>query len=279
MGKLGCALLIGSLACAAPLHAQDQVAARPTMIFFGWDKPEIDRDAAAILDQLVAAVGNNPGAKLRIIGHSDRSGPAASNRRTSLQRAEAVRAYLVQRGVAASAMSIAGLGEEQPVIATEDGVREPQNRRVEIALASGAARSFAIRGADGASLGSVTLAEEPAGLTINVSASGLPPGAHGIHLHEKGLCDGPEFKSAGAHWNPAGKQHGRDNPAGAHLGDLANLSVQGNGFGSAIFPVEQSLADVDGTALVIHAKPDDHKTDPSGASGDRIACAVLAAPE
>jgi outer membrane protein OmpA-like peptidoglycan-associated protein len=107
------------------------------MIFFGWDKPEIDRDAAAILDEVVVAVGNHPGAKLRIVGHSDRSGPAASNRRTSLQRAEAVRAYLAQRGIAAGAMSIAGRGEEQPIIPTEDGVREPQNRRVEISFGPG----------------------------------------------------------------------------------------------------------------------------------------------
>ena len=147
--------------------------------------------------------------------------------------------------------------------------------------------SFAITGADGTAMGSVTLAEDPAGLTLNVSGTGLPPGAHGIHLHEKGVCEGPKFESAGAHWNPGMKQHGRDNPAGAHLGDLANLDVAAAGTASVSIPIDGAkmasgatmLADADGTALVIHAKADDYKTDPSGASGDRIACAVLAPPK
>ena len=144
--------------------------------------------------------------------------------------------------------------------------------------------SFALTGGDGATRGSVTIAEDPAGLTINVSARGLPVGAHGIHLHEKGLCEGPKFASAGGHWNPAAKKHGRDNPAGAHLGDLANLEVGADGSASVSIPIEgvttasgaNMLADADGTAIVIHAKADDYKTDPSGDSGDRVACAVLA---
>ena len=149
---------------------------------------------------------------------------------------------------------------------------------------AGAPTSFALTSSDGATRGSVTIAEDPAGLTINVSARGLPAGAHGIHLHEKGLCEGPKFASAGAHWNPAAKQHGRDNPAGAHLGDLANLEVGAGGSASVSIPIEgvmmasgaNMLADADGTAIVIHAKADDYKTDPSGDSGDRVACAVLA---
>ena len=149
---------------------------------------------------------------------------------------------------------------------------------------AGAPTSFALTGGDGATRGSVTIAEDAAGLTMNVSASGLPAGVHGIHLHEKGLCEGPKFASAGAHWNPAAKKHGRDNPAGAHLGDLANLEVGANGTASVSIPVEgvmmasgaTMLADADGTAIVIHAKGDDYKTDPSGDSGDRVACAVLA---
>ena len=140
MGKLGTAVMLASLIWAAPLCAEDPAGARPTMIFFSWGKPDIDSDAAATLDRLVAAVASNPGATLRIVGHSDRSGPAASNRRTSLQRADAVRAYLAQRGIAASAMATAGLGEDQPIIATEDGVREPQNRRVEIHFTPRSAR-------------------------------------------------------------------------------------------------------------------------------------------
>ncbi len=142
-------------------------------------------------------------------------------------------------------------------------------------------------GADGSAMGNVAISEGPGGVTMAVSATGLPAGTHGIHLHEKGLCDGPTFESAGAHWNPASKKHGRDNPAGAHLGDLANLVIGANGVASVNTTVPgvmmmsgaMMLADVDGTALVVHAKPDDYKTDPSGASGDRIACAVIAPPK
>ena len=142
-------------------------------------------------------------------------------------------------------------------------------------------------GADGNAVGKVAVSEGSGGVTMAVNASGLPAGTHGIHLHEKGLCDGPKFESAGAHWNPGMKKHGRDNPQGAHLGDLANLAVGANGAASVNTTVPgvmmtsgaTMLADKDGTALVIHAKPDDYKTDPSGASGDRIACAALAPPK
>lgn len=139
-------------------------------------------------------------------------------------------------------------------------------------------------GGDGALLGTVTLSEDPSGLVMNISGVGMPAGVHGIHLHEKGLCDGPKFESAGGHWNPSAKKHGRDNPEGAHAGDLANLTVAADGTATVSIPVagakmasgEMMLADADGTALIIHAKPDDYKTDPSGNSGDRIACAVVA---
>jgi len=97
-----------------------------------------------------------------------------------------------------------------------------------------------------------------------------------LHLHAVGRCEGPKFDSAGPHWNPAGRQHGHLNPAGSHLGDLPNLTVSANGRGALNFLVRGGLVDADGTALVIHAKPDDYRTDPSGSSGDRIACAVLA---
>ena len=86
-----------------------------------------------------------------------------------------------------------------------------------------AAQSFNFAGGDGAALGSVAVSDGAGGATMTVTASGMPAGTHGIHLHEKGLCEGPKFESAGAHWNPAAKKHGRDNPDGAHLGDLANL--------------------------------------------------------
>ncbi len=150
---------------------------------------------------------------------------------------------------------------------------------------TGAPQTVRIAGAGGAALGNVAVSEDAGGLTMTVTATGMPAGVHGIHLHEKGLCEGPKFASAGGHWNPGMKQHGRDNPQGAHLGDLANLTVAADGSATASFTIAgammasgaKMLADADGTALVVHAKADDYKTDPSGDSGDRIACAVVAA--
>ena len=148
------------------------------------------------------------------------------------------------------------------------------------------AETIALNGGDGRPVGSVTLTEGANGVSLKLDASAIAAGTHGLHLHEKGLCEGPKFEAAGAHWNPAGKKHGRDNPEGAHLGDLANLEVPSSGTASMTIEAAgmmmnsgaSPLADADGTSLVVHAKPDDYRTDPSGASGDRIACAVLAAP-
>jgi Cu-Zn family superoxide dismutase len=132
--------------------------------------------------------------------------------------------------------------------------------------------------ADGGGRGQITLQEASGGSTLTVQAIGLSPGNHGLHLHDKGLCEGPAFASAGGHWNPTGRKHGQDNPAGAHLGDLPNLQIDASGSGTASFTLAPGSADADGTALVVHAKADDYRTDPSGNSGDRIACAVIAAP-
>lgn len=129
--------------------------------------------------------------------------------------------------------------------------------------------------ASGAAVGSVTLARDG---SATIGVTGMAPGEHGLHLHDKGLCEGPAFASAGPHWNPGMKQHGRDNPSGAHRGDLPNLFVDVAGTGSLRVVLPAGFGDADGTALVIHAKPDDFRTDPSGASGDRVACAVIAPP-
>lgn len=124
------------------------------------------------------------------------------------------------------------------------------------------------------------------GLAVHVEASGLAPGTYGVHLHAVGRCEAPGFASAGPHWNPTGRQHGRDNPAGAHLGDLPNLVVGGDGRGALDFTVAgaaltgagaSALLDADGAAVLVHAQADDYRTDPSGNSGARIACGVLAA--
>jgi superoxide dismutase, Cu-Zn family len=136
--------------------------------------------------------------------------------------------------------------------------------------------------ASGQTIGQVLMSEGTGGVTLNLTATGLPAGTHGVHLHEKGICDQP-FESAGAHWNPASKQHGRDNPMGAHLGDLDNIDAAAGAplsksftiAGVSISGAGEKLADADGTSLVIHAAADDYRTDPSGNSGARIACAVL----
>jgi Cu-Zn family superoxide dismutase len=130
--------------------------------------------------------------------------------------------------------------------------------------------------AAGVPVGAVQAEQRAGGSYLRIAAWGLTPGEHGLHLHAVGRCDGPAFQSAGGHWNPAARQHGHLNPQGAHLGDLPNLTISSNGRGALNFLVAGALSDADGTALVIHAKPDDYKTDPSGNSGDRIACAVLA---
>ena len=130
----------------------------------------------------------------------------------------------------------------------------------------------------GASIGRVQAEPRPGGSYVRIAASGLAPGEHGLHLHTVGRCDSPGFQSAGAHWNPAGRQHGHLNPQGAHLGDLPNLTVSANGHGAINFLVRGNIADADGTSLMVHARPDDYRMDPSGGSGDRVGCAVLAPP-
>ena len=133
----------------------------------------------------------------------------------------------------------------------------------------------------GQSVGTVSAWQTSGGVGLRLQASGLPHGVHGIHVHSVGRCEGPKFESAGPHWNPASRKHGLSNPAGPHAGDLPNVTVAANGVLSTIVTVPgaslagSDLADADGAALVIHAAADDNMTDPSGNSGDRIACAIL----
>jgi Cu-Zn family superoxide dismutase len=141
--------------------------------------------------------------------------------------------------------------------------------------------SFALVNSAGQPLGSVRMWETPGGVTFRINAAGLSHGIHGIHVHSVGRCEGPAFTSAGPHWNPAGKKHGFNNPAGPHGGDLPNVTVAANGVLQEAVTLPgasfASLLDADGAALVIHARADDYVTDPSGNSGDRIACGVISA--
>jgi Cu-Zn family superoxide dismutase len=120
---------------------------------------------------------------------------------------------------------------------------------------------------------------------LSVDASHLPAGTHGTHLHEAGRCEGPAFTTAGAHLNPMARKHGLRNPQGPHLGDLPNLTVGADGRGhldatlnGSLGPGQPPIFDVDGTSIVVHAGADDMVTDPSGNSGARIACGVIATP-
>jgi Cu-Zn family superoxide dismutase len=146
------------------------------------------------------------------------------------------------------------------------------------------AGSATIIDANGRPVGSAMLTQGPQGVTISVEVSNLPPGKHGIHIHGTGKCDPPDFKSAGGHFDPFGKKHGFKNPEGAHAGDLPNLEVGPDGKGKIEAIVggltlgKEGLATLfgpNGTAVVIHADPDDEMSDPAGNSGARIACGII----
>lgn len=136
--------------------------------------------------------------------------------------------------------------------------------------------------ASGVPAGTVELVADGEHLSLDVSVTGIAEGAHGFHLHTTGECRAPDFASAGGHLNPTDNAHGAKNPDGSHFGDLPNLQVGPTRTASATFDLGHGRAralewlfDADGTAVVIHADPDDYRTDPSGNAGARIACGVL----
>jgi superoxide dismutase, Cu-Zn family len=154
--------------------------------------------------------------------------------------------------------------------------------------AGGTANASAeLRNAAGESVGEARLTENAAGpVELTVQVHGMSPGLHGIHFHAAGRCEGPDFESAGAHYSPPpndGAKHGLSNPDGPHSGDLPNLEVNADGSGRlyattdrvTLGPDGPTLFDADGSALVIHAMEDDQQTDPSGDSGDRLACGTV----
>lgn len=191
----------------------------------------------------------------------------ASNRRTIVMTMTSRRRSALSAGLAAVSLlalaGCAGMGKKAPTLPQPDA----------------SAQLVDARGAD---RGRADFYKDTTGIRIELVARGFAPGTYGMHVHAVGRCTPPEFTSAGPHWNPTGAQHGRDNPMGAHHGDLPNLVVEPEAIGRATLQIvgsrlagEGGLLDADGAAFVIHAKPDDLKTDPSGNSGARIACGVI----
>ena len=163
-----------------------------------------------------------------------------------------------------------------------------------VATAGGAAFSLSVQAqsptakaslkdATGKDVGTVQLVQTPHGVLLRMSLKGVAPGEHAFHVHAVGKCE-PPFTSAGGHFNPASKKHGMEATEGSHAGDMPNLYIPANGelkidvanpMISLVKGQPNSVFDTDGSAIIIHAGPDDYKTDPTGNAGDRIVCGVI----
>lgn len=173
----------------------------------------------------------------------------------------------MQRAARWTAVAIAAVGLAVPAAAQDEG------------------RSTFIN-AQGKEVGTLAVEHIASGTMFLLKLHDLPPGVHGMHIHSIGKCTPPAFDSAGPHWNPAGHQHGKENPKGKHAGDLDNITIPADGklelqidMPGISLRGDGGLLDEDGASIVIHANPDDYKTDPAGNAGARIACAPIQFPD
>lgn len=131
--------------------------------------------------------------------------------------------------------------------------------------------------------GTVTFVKKGDQLLVDARFTGVPPGVHGFHIHEKGDCSAPDAMSAGGHFNPTGKSHGAPNHGEHHGGDLGNITADASGKAelqlsiptSEVNVMKDSPSSIVGKGLILHADPDDYKTQPTGNSGKRLACGVI----
>ncbi len=184
--------------------------------------------------------------------------------------------------ILAGAAGIAGIALAVPAW-SETPAAKPAAGKGEWSKATPSGATVVLKDQKGNTVGNLVLTTGESGIALSAKFAGLPPGPHAFHIHEKGVCEG-EFASAGGHFNPGHAKHGILNDAGRHAGDLPNLEIPSDGkldidlflTGVSLTPGSPTnLNDQDGSSFVVHAGPDDYKTDPTGNAGGRIACGVL----
>lgn len=171
-------------------------------------------------------------------------------------------------------------GEENPSLSGKDNEGNVKDQIVPLTVD--------LNNSDGEKVGTVDLEQQFEGVLISIKASNLSPGEHGFHIHEKGVCEAPDFKSAGGHFNPKDASHGTEHGDESHAGDLPNLNVGEDGIVQKDILAEKvtlksgeknSLIGSDGTAFIIHKEADDKESQPSGDAGKRVACGVISKME
>lgn len=180
--------------------------------------------------------------------------------------------FKVIAGLALSCFILPAAGEPAAQAGPQGSASSPQ-----------AGATSELKNRDGQTVGRARLTETPNGVLLRVELERAPEGEHAFHIHQTGRCDAPSFESAGGHFNPGKAGHGFHDAKGPHAGDLPNIIVPSGGRltfeymadGVTLTGGKAGLLDADGAALVMHAKPDDYRTDPAGAAGDRLACGVI----